>query len=74
MRIGKDLMEVLENIQKPFDLKSGEAWPAASFEDTRVQKLEKDGLVETYYYCGGSAYEAIRITEKGMAEYSRRAS
>lgn len=73
MRIGKGLMEVLESIQKPFVPKSDEPWPAASFADSWVHKLEKEGLVETYYYCGSSAYEAIQITEKGKAEYVRRA-
>jgi hypothetical protein len=73
MRIGKGLMEMLESIQKPFVPKSSEPWPAASFEESFVQKLMKEGLVETYYFCGGSAYEAIQITEKGKAEYSRRA-
>ncbi|KEO84293.1 hypothetical protein [Tumebacillus flagellatus] len=72
MRIGMKLMEVLESIQKPFDPKSSDPWPAASFEDTRVQKLRVEGLVDTYYFSGSSAYEAIEITDKGIAEYERR--
>jgi hypothetical protein len=72
MRIGKGLMDILESIQKPFVAKSEEPWPSASFEENRVHKLLTEGLVETYYFAGTSAYEAIEITDKGKAEYERR--